>query len=46
MKVSDGTFWVPVCRVFAGSFTPGIQSLAPMPFGSQVGITDEAEIFR
>ena len=27
MKVSDGTFWVPVCRVFAGTYSPNVQSI-------------------
>ena len=43
MKVYDGTFWTEVCRVFAGFYTPDIQSVQPMPFGSQIGVTHGAE---
>lgn len=43
MKVSDGTFWVPVCRVFAGTYSPNVQSISHYQFGSQVGITSDID---
>ena len=43
MKVSDGTFWVPVCRVFAGTYSPNVQSISHYPFGTQVGITSDVD---
>jgi hypothetical protein len=46
MKVFDGTFWVPTCRVFAGFFTPHIQTISHMPFGSQVGLVTPEETVK
>jgi hypothetical protein len=43
MKYYDGTFWIPVCRVFAGVFSPNLQSLTHYPIGSQVGITSTVD---
>jgi hypothetical protein len=46
MKVRQGQFWIPTCRVFAGSYSPGFQSINHMPFGSQVGITSTIDEYE
>jgi hypothetical protein len=46
MKVYDGTYWIPVCRVFAGIFSPGSQVLIQYQPGSQAGITSTEDIYE
>jgi hypothetical protein len=47
MKVYDGAYWLPVCRVFAGVYSPTAISnnLIEYSYGSQVGILSQENEF-
>lgn len=43
MKVWNGSMWMSMARVFAGSWSVGTHLIVPSPLGTQVGITSSQQ---